>query len=406
MNNIFKVGNVIDFKYVKVFFVAIGLVLAGFVLGVKLGQNNILPQNPLPILSQSKDTVSAGQLKKMLGNKDFTFINVHTPYEGEIEKTDTFIPFDKVVENAGSLPKDKNAPIILYCKTGRMSTIALETVQKLGYTNVKQLAGGMEAWQSSGGKLIDLSHLEEDVVPQGGIELPVSWGNIGPMLVTKGVIDLDKFKQAVKLTSDQEKILTEGTTDKIRIDSQNSQFIVDVLWAFGLSQKSIVYEEGPMGKEQKKDAGNFASTGGWTLAKGDAMNYLNRFDFVKLTQEQQKQVGEIAKNVYRPCCGNSTWFPDCNHGMAALAAIELMVAAGISEKDIYKNVLVLNSYWFSDTYMTIATYFARQGTVWKDVDAKMVLGPEYSSGRGAGIVSQKVGPLPWRKAPTGGSCGA
>jgi hypothetical protein len=49
-------------------------------------------------------------------------------------------------------------------------------------------------------------------------------------------------------------------------------------------------------------------------------------DLIKLTPEQQKKVGEIAQNVYRPS-GNSTWFPDCNHGMAALAAIELMVAA-------------------------------------------------------------------------------
>lgn len=92
--------------------------------------------------------------------------------------------------------------------------------------------------------------------------------------------------------------------------------------------------------------------------------------------------------------------------MAALAAIELMVAANVPEKDIYKNVLALNSYWFSDTYLTVATYFARQGTAWKDVDAKTVLGPEFSSGRGASMVSQKVGPLPWRKTPAGGSCGA
>ena len=161
-----------------------------------------------------------------------------------------------------------------------------------------------------------------------------------------------------------------------------------------------------MGKEYKKEAGNFASTGGWTLARGDAMQYFNRFDFIPLTPDQQKQVGEIAKNVYRPCCGNSTWFPDCNHGMAALAAIELMVSAGVPEKDIYNAVLALNSFWFSETYLTTATYFARQGIAWNDVDAKTVLGREYSSGQGAGMIAKKVGPLPWRPAPSGGGCGA
>ena len=304
------------------------------------------------------------------------------------------------------LPKDKNTPIILYCKTGRMSAEALQTMRKLGYTNVRHLAGGMDAWQTVGGKLLDLSTIEASVLPKEGIELPVSWGTLGKQLVDAGVINLPEFEKVVKMTPEQKAVLSVGSDEKIRIDTTNSQFIVDVLWALGLAQKSIVYEEGPMGKEEKANAGNFASTGGWTLARGDAMQYFNRFDFIPLTPDQQKQVGEIAKNVYRPCCGNSTWFPDCNHGMAALAAIELMVSAGVPEKDIYNAVLALNSFWFSETYLTTATYFARQGIAWNDVDAKTVLGREYSSGQGAGMIAKKVGPLPWRPAPSGGGCGA
>jgi hypothetical protein len=115
-------------------------------------------------------------------------------------------------------------------------------------------------------------------------------------------------------------------------------------------------------------------------------------------------VGDIAQNVYRPCCNASTWFPDCNHGMAALAAIELMVAAGIPEKDIYRYVLALNSYWFPDTYLTIATFFARQGTAWSDLDAKMLLSQEFSSATGANLVATQVGPLPF-STNFGGACG-
>lgn len=161
----------------------------------------------------------------------------------------------------------------------------------------------------------------------------------------------------------------------------------------------------PWGTQYQKDVGNFASTGGWTLGKGQATNYLNKYQYLSLSPKQEKRVAEIAQNVYRPCCGNSTWFPDCNHGMAALAAIELMVAKDLDDKTIYKNVLALNSYWFSQSYLAVATYFARQGTAWPDVDAKLVLGQAYSSSQGALNIARKIGPLPYRKPQSGPGCG-
>ncbi len=393
-------------QHVIMFIVLVLFIVTGFVLGKNESVLGEFIKNPLRTLTAKSDSVSAKELKKLLTKKDFTFINVHTPYEGEIEKTDTFIAYDQVVAQSASLPKDKTAPIILYCKSGRMSAEALLTVRKLGYTNVRHLSGGMDVWQKAGEKLLDLSLVEKEVLPEAGVELPVVWGDIGPRLIALGVIDEAKFKKAVSLTPEQEKILTMGSDKKITIDAGNGQFVVDMLWALGLAQKSIVYEEGPMGKEYKKDAGNFASTGGWSLARGEAMQYLNRYDLIPLTPEQQKKVGEIAQNVYRPCCGNSTWFPDCNHGMAALAAIELMVAADLDENAIYRNVLALNTYWFSDTYVTIATLFARDGIAWKDVDAKRVLGKDYSSAQGAQAIAKKVGPLPYKPDQKGGGCGA
>ncbi|KKU23210.1 MAG: hypothetical protein UX34_C0014G0001, partial [Candidatus Woesebacteria bacterium GW2011_GWF1_46_13] len=271
--------------------------------------------------------------------------------------------------------------------------------------NVRHLDGGMDAWKRVGGNVLDLSKLPDEVLPKEGFVLPVSWGDMGPRLVQLGVIDLTKFEEAVVMTDEQKEILKQGGDIPITINNQNSQFVVDVLWALGLAQKSIVYDEGPLGKEYKNEQGNFASTGGWTLAQGDAVNYLNKFDLIPLTPEQQKRVGEIAKNIYRPCCGNPTWFPDCNHGMAALAAIELLVSKGLSDEEIYKEVLKLNSFWFPDNYLMAATYFARQGTPWDKIDAKEVLGDKYSSGQGAGELYQKVGPLPYGGS-AGGSCGA
>ncbi len=243
------------------------------------------------------------------------------------------------------------------------------------------------------------------VVPKAGFELSISWGDLGPKLIKEGVIDQKKFEAAVSLTDEQKKILTEGSDQKIKIDSSNSQFVVDLLWGIGLAQKSDVYDEGPLGKEYKNDQNNFASTGGFTLGKKDAVNYLNKFELIALTPDQQKQVGEIAKNIYRPCCGNSTWFPDCNHGMAALAAIELLVSKGLPDEQIYKEVLKLNSFWFPDSYLTTAVYLDRSGTTWDKINAKEVLGEKYSSSKGAADIAKKVGPLPGSDTG-GGSCGA
>ena len=382
----------------------VGLALFGFLIGANSDKINIAPSRLFSSATLSEN-LSAKDLKAKLSNKDFTFVNVHTPYEGEIEKTDIFIEYDSMMASKAMLPQDKNAPIVLYCRTGRMSEDALETLRDMGYTNVSHLEGGMDAWQKQGFEVMDLSSLPEQVLPKDGFELPVEWGDMGPRLIALGVIDLAKFEGAVKMTDEQKEILTKGSDKKMKIDMSNGQYVVDILWALGLAQKSIVYEEGPLGKEYKDKQGNFASTGGWNLAKGDAVNYLGKFDLIPLTDEQQDKVAEIAKGVFRPCCGNPTWFPDCNHGMAALAAIELMVSQGLSDDEIYKNVLALNTFWFPSNYLTAATYFARQGVSWDKVSAKEVLGAEYSSGQGAAEVFKKVGPLPYDLKGVGGSCG-
>ncbi len=98
----------------------------------------------------SYTNISATQLKAMLDKKDFVFINVHIPYEGEIAKTDAFIPYNEIEKNLDELPADKNAKIILYCRSGRMSAMAAETLVRLGYTNVWSMESGMIAWETLG----------------------------------------------------------------------------------------------------------------------------------------------------------------------------------------------------------------------------------------------------------------
>ncbi|HET9773093.1 MAG TPA: rhodanese-like domain-containing protein [Acidimicrobiia bacterium] len=80
-------------------------------------------------------------------------INVHIPYEGEIEDTDAFIPYDKIVGDS-RLPEDKDRQILLYCRSGRMSEEAGAALFGAGYTKLAHLEGGMNAWEHSGRDLI------------------------------------------------------------------------------------------------------------------------------------------------------------------------------------------------------------------------------------------------------------
>lgn len=45
---------------------------------------------------------------------------------------------------------DINAPLVLYCGGGNRSALAAESLQKMGYTNVLSMDGGIRAWREKG----------------------------------------------------------------------------------------------------------------------------------------------------------------------------------------------------------------------------------------------------------------
>lgn len=93
--------------------------------------------------------VTPALLKSWLSAKDFVLLNVHVPDQGEIPGTDRKVAFDRI-GLAADLPRQKDAEIVVYCRSGSMSAVAARTLVKLGYTNVRELRGGMNAWESAG----------------------------------------------------------------------------------------------------------------------------------------------------------------------------------------------------------------------------------------------------------------
>ena len=204
---------------------------------------------------------------------------------------------------------------------------------------------------------ITRSTLEGKVLPEEGVLLPVRWNDLGVKMQSVGVIDGKRFtmlyEQRGGLNEEEKSLLNGKDNGQIRITEKNSGILLNLFWALGLGNKNNVLDYGPMKDSRYGGAGNFASTGGWTLAVGGAMEHYSRHPFVILTKEQQDLAERVSKNIYRPCCGNSTYFPDCNHGMAMLGLLELMASQGIGEDEMYKTALVVNSYWFPDNYLKI-----------------------------------------------------
>lgn len=268
--------------------------------------------------------------------------------------------------------------------------------------NVKQVANA------------DQDNLFDEINPKSGYEINVSYGDLGPKMVTMGVIDANKFKSVYEkssqpLTPEQEKILKNGSSEKIIITRENSYFLLNYFWAVGLTNKSKILDEGDMMKYGGKlEAGNFASTGGWTLAKSDAMNYYSKSALILLTPEQETRVETVSSNIFRPCCNNSTTFPDCNHGMALLGVLQLMASKGASESQMYEAGKYFNAFWFPSNYYDLAVYFKnKEGKSFKDIDAKILLSKEFSSASGSQAVKQWLVEKGLAQQPPkqGGGCG-
>ena len=138
-----------------------------------------------------------------------------------------------------------------------------------------------------------------------------------------------------------------------------------------------------------------ASTAGWTLGQEkNGGTYFNKYKLIPLTAEQEALVKGLAENSYRPCCDNSTFFQDCNHGSGLLGLLELGASQGLSRKQLAQASLAANSFWFQNHYLTMALYLkAVKGVDWNAVNPEVILSFGYSSATAANQISQAAAAL-------------
>jgi hypothetical protein len=193
-----------------------------------------------------------------------------------------------------------------------------------------------------------VSLLGNVTLTSGPVASGMPLGDLGKQMVEAGVVDREKFlalyARSPELRRQAEELL-DGKNVRFEITAENSGLILNYLWALGLSNKNPILEMEMM-DPRYGGAQNFASTGGWTLAKGDTMEHYDMHQFITLSDEEQALVDKVSRTIFRPCCSNSAHFPDCNHGMAMLGYLELLAASSVGEKEMTERAHLLNSYWF------------------------------------------------------------
>jgi len=280
-----------------------------------------------------------------------------------------------------------------------------------GYFSGRQSAH-LDAAQAETDSAKKIKALADEINPPDGFRIPAILGDVGPQLLVAGGIDLDQFmalyEQAGRPLNEQQlAILKTGSNERVVINRDNAQFLLNFFWALGLTNQNPALTEGPMMEYAQGEIGKFASTGGWTLGTKPATELYASTAIISLTPEQQARLVDVASAVYRPCCDNPTHFPDCNHGMAMLGLLELMASQDASVDEMFEAAKYISAFWFPQQMLEVALYFnATQNVNFTDANARLVVGQEKFSNSGFRSMHQWLadnGLL--EQAPSGGSCG-
>jgi rhodanese-related sulfurtransferase len=106
--------------------------------------------------TQSIQLINAGEANQLLadnsGASDFVILDIRTPQEFSSGRIAGSVNIDFYESNfASELDKlDKDKTYFVYCNSGNRSGTAMGTMRDLGFTDVYDLDGGIQAWFSSG----------------------------------------------------------------------------------------------------------------------------------------------------------------------------------------------------------------------------------------------------------------
>ncbi len=106
------------------------LMVAVWLLGACQGKPT--PGEEVQVDGGSYRRVSVDELQTMSEAKDFLLVNVHVPWQGDIPQTDLRLAYDAIDQNLSRLPAEKEAKILVYCRTSGMAKTAAKALDRPG----------------------------------------------------------------------------------------------------------------------------------------------------------------------------------------------------------------------------------------------------------------------------------
>ena len=90
--------------------------------------------------------------QKLEAGENFLFIDVREPWEyEEFNLGAKLIPLGTLLNSAYELEDHKNDEIVVHCRSGSRSGMAQAMLTGQGFTNVRNVTGGILAWQTAFG---------------------------------------------------------------------------------------------------------------------------------------------------------------------------------------------------------------------------------------------------------------
>ncbi len=94
--------------------------------------------------------ITVEELKTRMDNGEkINLIDVREPYEyEEFNLGGKLIPLGTIASSLDDLEDWKEQEVVVHCKAGGRSAAAVDYMQKMGFTNVRNLLGGVLDWQA------------------------------------------------------------------------------------------------------------------------------------------------------------------------------------------------------------------------------------------------------------------